>query len=144
MTPSGCSASTGCMQPCVKAMALPYVLGGGRWPSAVAGKQHAGTMGAYNPYMDKKQNNMKRLGIPIILVIALFSLPRPAAAQTEEIAQLLLNVEKLAQFKQILTDMKKGYDILNGGYRTVKQLTEGNFSLHRVFLDGLMEVSPAV
>ena len=82
----------------------------------------------------------------IILEIVLFSFPmsNKALAQKEEIAQLLLNVEKLAQFKQILSDMKKGYKILNGGYNTIKDLSEGNFSLHKTFLDALMEVSPTV
>ncbi|MCK9639209.1 MAG: TerB family tellurite resistance protein [Prolixibacteraceae bacterium] len=82
----------------------------------------------------------------IILVIALFSLPmaNKASAQADEIAQLLLNVEKLAQFKQILSDMKKGYEILSGGYNTIRDLSQGNFSLHKTFLDALMEVSPSV
>jgi len=82
----------------------------------------------------------------IILEIVLFSFPvaNKALAQTDEIAQLLLNVEKLAQFEQILSDMKKGYEILSGGYNTIKDLSQGNFSLHKTFLDALMEVSPAV
>lgn len=82
----------------------------------------------------------------LILGIALFSLAlaNKAMAQKDEIAQLLLNVEKLAQFKQILSDMKKGYKILNGGYNTIKDLSQGNFSLHKTFLDALMEVSPTV
>ncbi len=67
-----------------------------------------------------------------------------ASAQADEIAQLLLNVEKLAQFKQILSDMKKGYQILEGGYNTIKNISEGNFSLHKSFLDGLMAVSPTI
>lgn len=67
-----------------------------------------------------------------------------AQAQSQEVQQLLLNVEKLAQFKQILSDMKKGYQVLSTGYNTVKDLSEGNFDLHKTFLDGLMEVSPAV
>lgn len=67
-----------------------------------------------------------------------------ASAQADEIAQLLLNVEKLTQFKQILSDMKKGYDIVSTGYNTVKNISEGNFNLHKAFLDGLMQVSPAV
>ena len=76
----------------------------------------------------------------------MFSLPlaNKAMAQKDEIAQLLLNVEKLAQFKQILSDMKKGYKILNGGYNTIKDLSQGNFNLHKTFLDALMEVSPTV
>jgi DNA repair ATPase RecN len=68
----------------------------------------------------------------------------PVHAQANEIAQLLLNVEKLTQFKAILKQMKDGYKILNGGYNTVKDISEGNFSLHKTFLDGLMEVSPTV
>jgi len=43
-----------------------------------------------------------------------------------------------------LSDMKKGYEILNGGYNTIKDLSEGNFSLHKTFLDALLEVSPTV
>ncbi|MFZ4262167.1 TerB family tellurite resistance protein [Sphingobacterium sp. HJSM2_6] len=64
--------------------------------------------------------------------------------QSTEVVQLLLNVEKLAQFKKILKQMKQGYDILNGGYRTVKDLTEGNFTLHKTFFDELLRVSPEV
>ncbi|HQS22836.1 MAG: hypothetical protein B7Y11_01375 [Sphingobacteriia bacterium 24-36-13] len=84
----------------------------------------------------------------IILIACLTSfalLPAfKASAQADEIAQLVLNIEKLAQFKQILSDMKKGYQILEGGYNTVKNISQGNFSLHKAFLDGLMEVSPTV
>jgi hypothetical protein len=65
-------------------------------------------------------------------------------AQQYEIEVLLLNVEKLMQFKQILDDMKKGYEIVVQGYGTIKNLAEGNFSLHDVFLDKLMQASPAV
>jgi DNA repair ATPase RecN len=64
--------------------------------------------------------------------------------QSEEAQQLLLNVEKLAQFKQILSDMKKGYQLISTGYSTIKDLSQGNFNLHKAFLDGLMTVSPGV
>jgi hypothetical protein len=67
-----------------------------------------------------------------------------AAAQAQEIEQLVLDIEKLAQFKQILSDLKKGYQIVSTGYSTIKDLSEGNFNLHKTFLDGLMVVSPAV
>ncbi|NCI46670.1 TerB family tellurite resistance protein [Sediminibacterium soli] len=87
---------------------------------------------------------MKKLIIMISLsFLGIFPAFR-AFAQADEIAQLILNIEKLAQFKQILSDMKKGYEILSGGYNTIKNISEGNFSLHKAFLDGLMEVSPAV
>lgn len=65
-------------------------------------------------------------------------------SQAQEIAQLLLDVEKLTQFKQILSDLKKGYEILSNGYNSIKNISQGNFSLHETFLNGLLEVSPAV
>lgn len=84
----------------------------------------------------------------VLILLLLFSLAQgfynKSHAQANEIAQLALNIEKLIQFKSILTDLKKGYEILSGGYSTVKKLSEGNFSVHKVFLDGLMEVSPSV
>lgn len=67
-----------------------------------------------------------------------------AKAQADEIAQLTLNIQKLNQLRSILNNMKKGYDILNGGYNTIVNITEGNFTIHKAFLDGLMEVSPVV
>ncbi|KDN54671.1 hypothetical protein [Flavobacterium seoulense] len=70
--------------------------------------------------------------------------PSKTLAQSQEMQQLVLNIEKLTQFKQILKDMKNGYRILNGGYNTIKDLSQGNFSLHQTFIDGLMQVSPAV
>lgn len=86
---------------------------------------------------------MKRQLIVLIMLVGLL-FPSQAAAQSQEMQQLILNIEKLAQFKQILTDMKKGYQILNGGYNVVKDLSKGNFSLHETFLDALMQVSPTV
>lgn len=65
-------------------------------------------------------------------------------AQSTEVQQLLLNVEKLSQLKNILKDMKKGYTIISGGYNAIKNISQGNFSLHEVFLDGLMLVSPEI
>ncbi len=82
-----------------------------------------------------------------IIILAAFitmGLVTKISAQSQEVQQLLLNVEKLAQFKQILTDMKKGYQIISSGYSTIKDLSQGNFSLHKTFLDGLMLVSPTV
>jgi DNA repair ATPase RecN len=86
---------------------------------------------------------MKKLLITTIVFVA-FLLPYQASAQMQEIQQLILNIEKLGQFRQILKDMKKGYEMLTGGYKTVKDLSQGNFSLHETFLDALMQVSPTV
>jgi DNA repair ATPase RecN len=86
---------------------------------------------------------MKKTVIIGIVFVGLL-LPSKVAAQAQEMQQLILNIEKLAQFRQILKDMKKGYEILNGGYNTVKNLSKGNFDLHKIFLDALMQVSPTV
>lgn len=92
--------------------------------------------------MDYKQTAMKKL---LILILAVFlAFPNITNAQSAEIQQLILNIEKLSQFKKILSDMKKGYELLSGGYKTVKDMSEGNFSLHKTFLDALMQVSPVV
>jgi DNA repair ATPase RecN len=65
-------------------------------------------------------------------------------SQSQEAQQLLLDVEKLAQFKQILSDLKKAYDILSTGYNAIKGISQGNFNLHQNFLDALLQISPAV
>ncbi len=65
-------------------------------------------------------------------------------AQSAEAQQLLLNVEKLAQFKKILSNMKKGYEIVSKGYNNIKDISKGNFNLHDAFLNALLQVSPTV
>lgn len=87
---------------------------------------------------------MKKLLVILSITFLGFTLPCKAFAQKDEIIQLLLNVEKLSQLKKILKDMKQGYQILTGGYNTIRDLSKGNFNLHKTFLDALMEVSPAV
>ncbi|MFC4212450.1 TerB family tellurite resistance protein [Pedobacter lithocola] len=82
-----------------------------------------------------------RILLPVLLLLATASFSR---AQSTEVQQLLLNVEKLSQFKNILSDMKKGYQIVSTGYNAVRNISQGNFSLHEVFIDGLMLVSPEV
>ena len=65
-------------------------------------------------------------------------------AQSYELERLALDIEKLAQMKNILKDLYKGYEILSTGYNTIKSISQGNFNLHKAFLDGLLAVSPAV
>ena len=86
---------------------------------------------------------MKTKTYVMLFVFLMASIPR-ASAQAQELKQLALNIEKLSQFRAILRDMKKGYEILTEGYNTVKDLTEGNFNLHKTFLDKLLQVSPVV
>jgi DNA repair ATPase RecN len=83
---------------------------------------------------------MKKL--TILFALAVFA-PQ-AKAQTAEVTQLVLNIQKLNQLRKILKELKAGYEILFKGYSTIKDLSEGNFKLHEAFLDGLLQVSPAV
>lgn len=87
---------------------------------------------------------MKKLSVLLCFIFSLALVPAVIHAQEEEAQQLLLDVAKLIELKRILSDLKKGYQIVSKGYNTVKDLSQGNFSLHKTFLDGLMAVSPAV
>ena len=80
----------------------------------------------------------------ILIMLTFLNAPAWLNAQDQEIKQLALNVEKLTQLKQLLSDMKKGYRVVSTGYTTIKDLSRGNFSLHQTYLDELMQVSPAV
>lgn len=78
----------------------------------------------------------------MILLMLFFSIK--GHAQVQEIEQLMLDIEKLTQFKSILADMKTGYQIYEQGYGSISNLSKGNFDLHNVYLTGLMAVSPSV
>ena len=85
---------------------------------------------------------MKRFTISLLLTLQIYGYG--LYAQSTEIQQLLLNVEKLAQLKKILSNMKKGYEIVSTGYNTIKDISKGNFNLHEAFLNALLQVSPTV
>jgi hypothetical protein len=79
-----------------------------------------------------------------LLIVIMFMGIGTARAQVYELERLILDIEKLLQLKNILTDLYKGYEILHTGYSTIKDISKGNFNLHEAFLDGLLLVSPAV
>lgn len=86
-------------------------------------------------------------GIKKLIVLSVFFVGAGishAHAQDQEIEQLILDVQKLSQFKQILSDMKTAYAVIMQGYTTVRDISQGDFNLHKSFLDGLMAVSPVV
>lgn len=84
---------------------------------------------------------MKKLILTLMLG---FAAPLASQAQTQEVTQLILNLEKLRELRKILRELKKGYDILFEGYTKIRDISRGNFKLHEAFLDGLLQVSPAV
>lgn len=87
---------------------------------------------------------MKRINRYGLVVWVMLLCGLGASAQSSEATQLMLNVEKLSQLKNILADMKKGYTVVSQGYKKVAAIASGNFSLHEVFLNRLMVVSPEV
>src|ERR1700743_2341947 len=90
---------------------------------------------------------MKKLKITFMVAVMLsFTAPLSSKAQTvaDCIQQLVLDYQKLASLKNILGQMYTGYSVLTKGYGAVKDVAQGNFSLHEAFLDGLYIVSPTV
>jgi hypothetical protein len=92
---------------------------------------------------------IKKIGTGLVgcMLFTFSSLPQKANAQIstgQDMQQLLLDIEKLTQFKAILSDMQSGYTILTQGYGAVKDISQGNFNLHSAFLNSLMAVSPEV
>lgn len=80
----------------------------------------------------------------IIIALLLFSSCPKIFAQAAETEQLILNWTKLQQLESILDNMYAGYTILSNGYMKIKAISEGNYKLHQLFLDGLMAVNPTV
>src|SRR5882724_9523176 len=79
-----------------------------------------------------------------LFILLAFLLPHSSQGQQEETEQLILNFAKLEQLQAILDNMYAGYTILSNGYNKIRMISEGNYSLHQLFLDGLMAVNPAV
>lgn len=85
---------------------------------------------------------MKKILVIIMMVFCWTMKTQPVSAQTADLQQLVLDIEKLAQLKRILIDMKTGYTIVSKGYNTIRDLSKGNFNLHETFLNGLLVVNP--
>jgi len=83
-----------------------------------------------------------------ILLLAFLACLRPIVCRAQSTAdlveQLVLDFQKLQDMKAILQDMYTGYKILDQGYTRIKNIAQGQFSLHKAFLDGLLAVSPVV
>jgi hypothetical protein len=84
------------------------------------------------------------LSLVLLLVLMLGAGPGHAQSIGDLITQLILDDRKLGDLKHTLTDMYKGYEIINKGYSTIRDIAKGNFNLHELYLDGLLAVSPAV
>jgi len=86
---------------------------------------------------------MKRVLLIGMIVLLCSERARPQSiVQVGE--QLVLDIGKLQELKGILQEMYTAYQLIDKGYTDVKNIVEGNFNLHKVFLDALLAVSPAV
>ena len=99
-------------------------------------------------FVRSKQKDMKRsIGVRVLIVGVLWMvIPAVDRAQSlaDDIKQLVMDYQKLAQEKKILGDMYEGYRIVSAGYSQIRSIAEGNFTLHQNFLNALLAVSPAV
>ena len=82
--------------------------------------------------------------IKVFLLAIFFAGCCSAFAQEEEIGQLILNTEKLQLMEETLDQIYNTYKILEFGYNTITRISEGNYSLHEAFIDGLMLVNPSI
>jgi ATP phosphoribosyltransferase len=88
-------------------------------------------------------NGMKKILLALILFCScIFS--EKITAQSFDVQQLTLDYQKLTELKDILQDMYKGYQILETGYENIRSIAEGNFNLHKGFLDALLAINPSV
>lgn len=53
-------------------------------------------------------------------------------------------LEQLAALKVYGGYLKKGYQIVDNGLQTIRDFTDGEFSLHNAFITGLKKVSPVI
>lgn len=79
----------------------------------------------------------------IILLFCLLSCSN-CFSQSQDLKQLELDIQKLAQLRSMLSEMYRGYTILDKGYSSIKDLSQGNYNLHKTYLDKLLDVSTNV
>ena len=53
-------------------------------------------------------------------------------------------LEQIAALEMYTSYLKKGYEIASSGLQTIKDLSNGEFSLHNAFISGLKKVSPVI
>jgi hypothetical protein len=83
---------------------------------------------------------MKKMCFLLLMVSACVS----GYSQAQDIQQLVLDIEKLAQLKSMYASMVNGYNTLSKGYTNMISISKGNFDLHKNYLDGLLEVNAPV
>jgi len=91
--------------------------------------------------MAYNRQSIRKTGL-LVVVLLILSVGRVQAQSIAQlIEQLTLDIQKLSELKTILKDMQDGYQVLDKGYTNIRDIVKGNFSLHKAFLDGLLNVS---
>lgn len=86
----------------------------------------------------------------LVVVLLLSVFPLFSSAQTwsewfkQKKTQKRYLLEQIAALKVYAGYLKKGYEIVDGGLSTVRDITKGEFSLHNAFISSLKQVSPAI
>ncbi len=96
--------------------------------------------------MDTTVDNIIKKYMKRIFVLMMICFPAVVKCQSlaDVIQQLTLDYQKLAEEKKMLNDMYTAYKVIEKGYENVRSIAEGNFNLHKAFLDALLLVSPTV
>lgn len=86
----------------------------------------------------------------MVLGIWLLGLVQPASAQTfsewfrQKRTQQRYLLEQVAALRTYGQALKKGYELVGSGLKVVRELSDGEFSLHRTFISGLKRIGPLV
>lgn len=84
----------------------------------------------------------------VVLLLSVFPLFLSAQTWSEWFKQKKTQkrylLEQIAALKVYAGYLKKGYEIVDGGISTVRDITRGEFSLHNAFISSLKRVSPAI
>ena len=86
----------------------------------------------------------------IICCIALFLFIQQAGAQTfaewfqQKKTQIKYMVQQIGGLQLYLGYLKKGYNIADKGWNTVKGLKNGELNLHQDYFNGLQTVNPEI
>jgi hypothetical protein len=88
--------------------------------------------------------NISRKVLVFLVIVFWGTTNTQAQSVADCLEQLSLDYQKLAGLKSVLQQMYHGYEVLDKGYNSVKEVSSGNFNLHKAFLDGLLQVSPAL
>ncbi|HAK11028.1 MAG TPA: hypothetical protein DCO78_02785, partial [Chitinophagaceae bacterium] len=94
-----------------------------------------------------KMRCMKR--ILLLATVGLFALLSSNAQIADEwlnqkATQKKYLLQQIAALKVYLGYAKKGYNIVNGGITTIKNIKNGDLNLHRDFFNSLKNVNPAI